>query len=127
MLSAFPPPLAAELGFTRVRPVLIGRSRIYPTSAGGIGRGHATTTIGSAQRFMCTRSPPPPLAGEGQTEFATRPYSAPHEHALGGVLLDQLLAGWLRPQGRTGARGRIAPAGAVGFDGRVAQARSVLA
>src|SRR5215471_260641 len=71
--------------------------------------------------------PLPRLRGRGQTEFATRPYSAPHEHGLGGVLLDQLLAGWLRPRRRTCARRRIAPAGAVGLDGRVAQARGVLA
>src|SRR5215471_6123738 len=71
--------------------------------------------------------PLPRLRGRGQTEFATRPYSAPHEHTLGGVLLDQLLAGWLRPRRRTCARGRIAPAGTVGLDGRVAQARGVLA
>src|SRR5262245_30965185 len=67
-LGAFPPPLAPELGFTRVRPLLIGRSRIYPTSAGGIGRGHATRSTAHAKRFICARSPPPhppPRAGEG--------------------------------------------------------------
>src|SRR5215831_6933289 len=38
-LGALPPPLATELGFTRVRSPLSGRSRINPTSAGGVGRG----------------------------------------------------------------------------------------
>src|SRR5262249_2426928 len=80
------PPLAAELGFTRVRPVLVGGSRIYPTSAGGIGRGHATRSRGHAKRFICTRSltpsPTPRNRGREQTEFAARADSPPHENAL---------------------------------------------
>src|SRR5262249_50062470 len=63
-----PSPACTELGFTRVRPALVGRSRIYPTSAGGLGRGHATRPRGHAKRFTCARSPPPhpsPARGGG--------------------------------------------------------------
>src|SRR5262245_57024091 len=63
-----PSPACTELGFTRVRPALIGRSRIYPTSAGGIGRGHATRSREHAKRFICARLPPPhpsPASGGG--------------------------------------------------------------
>src|SRR5215471_2287123 len=59
--TAFPPPRAAELGFTRVRPLIAGRSRMYPTSAGGIGRGQA-------KKIECARSPSPqpsPASGGG--------------------------------------------------------------
>src|SRR6516225_204765 len=64
--TSSPPPRAAELGFTRVRPLLFGRSRIYPTSAGGTGRGHRYDP-----RIQLTPSPTlPRLRGREHTELA---------------------------------------------------------
>src|SRR6266481_9346841 len=72
---------------------------------------------------------PNPLSkgGEGAHQTRREWSNADCHPRLSGVVLDQLLAGWLNPRRRTGARRRIAPAGTVGRDGRVAQARGVLA
>jgi len=59
-LGAFPPPLAAELGFTRVRPRITCRSRINPTSAGGLGRGHATNVEGQCKTIHVHKLTPSP-------------------------------------------------------------------
>src|SRR5215831_17689547 len=54
-LGALPPP--TELGFTRVRHLSSGRSRIYPTSAWGrVGEGGRAIA-----RRWCHIAPPPPL------------------------------------------------------------------
>src|SRR5262249_58851550 len=78
-----PSPACTELGFTRVRPALIGRSRIYPTSAGGLGRGHATRSRGLAKRFTCARltppPPPPPTRGGCRPGAPRPPISPPQE------------------------------------------------
>src|SRR5215467_523742 len=67
-LGASPPPLAAELGLPEFGHILTGRSRIDPTSAGGLGRGHA-------QRLG---SPPPPrpspASGGGSRPSSRRPH-----------------------------------------------------
>src|SRR5262249_8688238 len=68
-LDLLPPPLATELGFTRVRSPLSGRSQINPTSAGGLGRG------GSRTHESC-RMPPPypsPVNGGGDAGAARAP------------------------------------------------------
>ena len=58
-------PLATELGFTRVRSLLSGRSRIYPTSAERVG------VSGDPLRTRSAESPPHPLAALHSRCFAS--------------------------------------------------------
>src|SRR5262249_26470974 len=81
----------------------------------------------SLDGFRTPSPQPSPQRGKGSAPNSPRVVQCGLSSTLSGVLLDQLLAGWLNPRRRTGARGRIAPAGTVGRDGRVAQARGGLA
>src|SRR5262249_11774876 len=79
--SAPLPRLQPNSGLPEFGHVLAGRSRIYPTSAGGIGRG-ACNKIGAC---MAPPPPPPPKRGGGRRRRAApRSLHAHREEQRGG-------------------------------------------
>src|SRR6266852_2084032 len=56
---------------------MTGRSRIYPTSAGGVGRGRTCTSL-----RVCPRPNPPPQAGEGTHRVCRAAVRQSHRRTL---------------------------------------------